>query len=74
MYIIINFALICLLDFVFFYDNAMPMADDPGFFCRRVTLIKKKTIFSSYIRKFRWDRDLGKGFLIYEEIPKYLTI
>jgi hypothetical protein len=34
--------------------------------------------FSSYIRKFRWDRVaksyMRKGFLIYEEMPKYLTI
>jgi hypothetical protein len=27
-----------------------------------------------YVRKFRWDRDLGKGFLIYEEMSKYLTM
>jgi hypothetical protein len=31
------------------------------------TLIKKKTTFSSYLTKLRWDRD-GKSFLINEEI------
>jgi hypothetical protein len=35
------------------------------------TLIKNKTKFSSYIRKFRWDRVQCKGFLIYEEMHKY---
>jgi hypothetical protein len=39
------------------------------------TLIKKKTKFSSYIRKFRWDQGaksyMRKGFLIYEEMHKY---
>ncbi len=38
-------------------------------------LIKKKTKFSSCIRKFRWDRlqsHIWKGFLIYEEMRKYL--
>ncbi len=40
------------------------------------TLIKKKTKFSSYERKFRWDAKsyMRKGFLIYEEISRYLTI
>ncbi len=40
------------------------------------TLIKKKTEFSSYIRKSRWDRVQSHtwGFLIYEEIHKYFTI
>jgi hypothetical protein len=37
----------------------------------RATLIKKKIKFSSHIRKFRWDL---LGFLIYEEMRKYLTI
>jgi hypothetical protein len=41
-------------------------------------LIKKKTKFSSYIRKFRWDRVqnhiFGRGFLIYEEMHKLFTI
>jgi hypothetical protein len=35
-------------------------------------LIKKKTKFSLYVRKFRWDRvkksHMRKGFLIYEEM------
>ncbi len=39
---------------------------------------KKETKFSSYIRKFRWGSVaksyLRKGFLIYEEMRKYLTI
>jgi hypothetical protein len=46
-----------------------------------LTLIKKKTKFFSCIRKFRWDRlqshtvyCMRKGFLIYEEMRKYLTI
>ncbi len=39
------------------------------------TLIKKKRKFSSYIRKFRWDQlYMKKGFLIYEEMRKYLVI
>ncbi len=43
------------------------------------TLIKKKRRFSSYIRKFRWDRVqshmyMRKGSLIYEEMRKYLAI
>ncbi len=43
----------------------------------RSTLIKTKTKFSSYIRKFRWDRlqsHMWKSFLMYEEMRKYLTI
>ncbi len=43
------------------------------------TVTKKRTKFSSYIRKFRWDRLQSyiwgrKSFLIYEEMRKYLTI
>jgi hypothetical protein len=43
------------------------------------TLIKKKRKFSSNIRKFRWERlqshtYMRKGFLIYEEMRKYLVI
>ncbi len=42
------------------------------------TLIKKKIKFSSYIRKFRMEQlpsniHMRKGFLIYEEMRKYLT-
>jgi hypothetical protein len=39
-------------------------------------LIKKKTKFSSYIRKFRWDRWQShiQDFLIYEEMRKYVFI
>jgi hypothetical protein len=39
-------------------------------------LIKKKTKFSSYIRKFRSVAKsyMRKGFLIYEEMRKYLTM
>ena len=43
-------------------------------------LIKKETKFSSYIRKFRWDRvqshiwRRGQGFPIYEEMRKFFTI
>ncbi len=41
-------------------------------------LIKKKIKFSSYIRKFRRERlqrsYMRKGFLIYEEMSKYLVI
>ncbi len=37
------------------------------------TLIKKKIEFSSHIRKFRMSY-MRKGFLIYEEMRKYLTI
>jgi hypothetical protein len=39
-------------------------------------MMKNKTKFSSYVRKFRWDRlqsHVRKGFLIYEEMRKYLT-
>ncbi len=42
------------------------------------TLIKKKSKFSSYIRKLRWDQlkksCMRKGFLLQEEIRQYLTI
>jgi hypothetical protein len=42
-------------------------------------LIKKKIKLSSYISKFRWERwpshrYMRKGFLIYEEMRKYLVI
>jgi hypothetical protein len=41
---------------------------------------KKKTKFSSYLRKFRWDRlkshiyEEGLSSVIYEEMSKYLTM
>jgi hypothetical protein len=41
------------------------------------TLIKNKIKFSLYIRKFRMEKlqsHMRKGFLIYEELRKYLTI
>jgi hypothetical protein len=43
------------------------------------SLIKIKIKFSSYVRKFRWgcmgaNSYIRKGFLIYEEIRKHLTI
>ncbi len=38
--------------------------------CPLCTLVKKKTKFSSYIRKFRWEQLQ----VIYEEMRKYLTI
>jgi hypothetical protein len=43
------------------------------------TLIKKKIKFSSYLRKFRWDRlqsQNEEGLLntLYEEMHKYLSI
>jgi len=40
-------------------------------------LIKNKTKFSLYIRKFRWDRVqsyMRKGFLIYEEMREFFPI
>jgi hypothetical protein len=41
-------------------------------------LIKKKTKFYSYVRKFRWYRvkksHMRKGFLIYEEMRKFFPI
>ncbi len=41
-------------------------------------LIKKKTKFSTYIRKFRWGSGaksyMRKGFLIYEEMRKFFPI
>ncbi len=44
----------------------------------RVTLIKKKIKFSSYIGKFRVEQlqksYIRKGFLIYEEMHKYFPI
>jgi hypothetical protein len=48
--------------------------------CWSSTLIKNQTKFSSYLRKFRWERlqshieELRKGFLIYEEMQKHLTV
>ncbi len=45
------------------------------------TLIKNKTKFSAYIRKFRWIQMgsgaksyIRKGFLIYEEMRKFFTM
>jgi hypothetical protein len=38
---------------------------------------KKENKFSSYIRKFRWDRVqtyLRKSFLVYEEMRKFFPI
>jgi hypothetical protein len=44
---------------------------------KKSALIKKKTKFSTYIMKFRWDRvqsHMRKGFLIYEEMRKFFPI
>ncbi len=52
---------------LFYFENAFT-----------TTQIKKKTKFSSYIRKFRMElvakSYMRKGFLIYEDMRKYLTI
>jgi hypothetical protein len=43
----------------------------------QVTLIKKKIKFAPDIRKIRWEvakSYMRKGFLIYEEMRKYLVI
>jgi hypothetical protein len=63
MYIIINFALICLLDFFTIRPWQITQAFLPS--CHT----DKKE--NEFFLRFRWNQDLGKGFLIYEEMRKY---